>query len=155
MENISPEFTLTDALLLYSIGYCQRHNYKTTLGEILLTTDAINREQPMVRDLEEGLSRLIIGKYIEIQNETFVATKSGIRLFNDVTKERNSKLTALQAIKKLTERLKASHLRSTIKQLTITDTQYSEAIQESHRLFDEAIKKADEIRNARQDKKSS
>ncbi len=155
MENINPEFTFIDALLLYSIGYCQRHNYKATLGEILLTTDAINREQPMPRELEEGFSRLIVGKYIQIQNETFVATKSGISLFNDVTRERNPKLSALQQIRKLIDKLNASHLRSVAKQLTITDVQYSEAIQESHRLFDEALKKADEIRTARQAKKSS
>ena len=155
IETISPEFTFTDALLLFSIGYCQRHNYKATLGHILLETDAINREQPMARELENGLSRLIVGKYIEIQNETFVATKAGVRLFNDVTKPRIPKLTALQEIRNLTARLNSWHLRTVTKQLTITDTQYAEAIQESHKLFDEAMKKADEILKARKVKESS
>lgn len=153
--NINPEFTYTDALLLYSIGYCQRHNYKATLGHILLETDAINREQPTARTLEDGLSRLIVGKYVEIQNETFIATKAGVRLFNDVTKPRIPKLTALQEIGNLTARLNSLHLRTVIKQLTITDTQYAEAIQESHKLFDEAMKKADEILKARKVKESS
>ena len=148
-KTIDPEFTFTDALLLYSIGYCQHHNYKTTLGEILLTTDAINREYPMSRELENGLSRLIVGKYIEIQNETFVATKAGFRLFNEVTKPRTPKSTALQQIKNLTARLNASHLRAVTKQLTITDAQYAEARQESHRLFNEAMREADEILKTR------
>jgi len=155
MENIKSEFTFTDALLLYSIGYCQRHNYKATLGHILLETDAINRDQPMVRELEDGLSRLIVDKYIEIQNETFVATKAGIRLLNDVTKPRIPKLTALQEIRNLTVRLNALHLRSVTKQLTITDIQYSEAIQESHRLFNEAMREADEILKAHRAKETS
>jgi hypothetical protein len=109
----------------------------------------------MARDLEEGLSRLIVGKYVEIQNETFVATKAGVRLFNDVAQQRIPKLTALQKIRKLTVRLNASRLRLVTKQLTITDAQYSEAIQESHRLFDEVRKKADEILKARKAKDAS
>ena len=142
MENISPEFTFTDALLLYSIAYCHRFGYKTTLGRILLTTDMFNRSEPTALELEDGLSRLIVGGYVEIQGQTYIATKSGINLFNDVTEEQNPKLNSSQQIKNLVDRLNASHLRSITKQLIITDAQYSEAIQEANTLFKEISKKA-------------
>ena len=156
MENISPEFNSTDALLLYSIAYCQRHNYKATLGQILLTTDAINRSFPTARQLEDGLSRLKVSRYIEIQNEIFnvTVTKMGVRLFDDITTPQNPKLNVFEQIRNLTNELQASHVKTVSKQLTITDAQVSEARQEAHALFSEISKEADEILSARKAKES-
>jgi hypothetical protein len=149
MRDISPEFNWTDALLLYSIAYCQRHNYQATLGRILLTTDAINRTFPIARELEDGLSRLIVGGYIEIQGDLFAVTESGVRLFNDVTHPQNQKLNVFEEIEILEERLSSSPIRSVSKQLTITNTKHVEAIQEAYEIFKEVSKKADEITRAR------
>jgi hypothetical protein len=155
MNDINPKFNSTDALLLYSIAYCQRHNESTTLGGILLTTDAINREYPMAKELEEGFSRLIVGGFVAFQEEKFAATKSGAQLFNDVTKSQNPKLNVFEQIRLLTDRLNKSSIKRVEKQLTITNDDVSKAIQEAHVLFAEASKKADEITNARKAKQSS
>jgi hypothetical protein len=152
---ISPKFNSTDALLLYSVAYCQRHNEIGTLGRILLTTDAINRSFPMANELEDGFSRLIVGEFVEFQGEQFAATKSGVQLFNDVTKLQNPKLNVFEQIRLLTDRLNKSSLRHVEKQLNITNDDVSKAVQEAHILFAEVSKKADEIIKARKAKESS
>jgi hypothetical protein len=155
METISPEFDTIDALLLYSIAYCQRHNYRATLGHILLECDAIYRVYPTARQFEDGFNRLIAGRYVEVRDEVFIATKIGVRFFNEITKPRNPKLTVVEEIRNLTARLNASRVRTVLKQLTITDAQVSEATQEAHEIFIEIRKEADEILRARRAKESS
>jgi hypothetical protein len=152
LNEINPKFTLRDALLLYSVAYCQRHNENATLGRILLTTDAINRECPMANMLEEGFSRLIVGGYIDYQGEIFTVTKSGLHLFNDVTKPRNPKMKALDQIRLLADTLNKSPIKHAEKKLTITSDDYSKAMQEMRVIFAEISKKADEIANARRAK---
>ena len=78
MNDTNPKFSSTDAILLSSIAYRQRHNEVTTLGGILLGTEAINREYPMARELEDGFSRLIVGGFVEFQEAKFATTESGI-----------------------------------------------------------------------------
>jgi hypothetical protein len=141
-ENISPEFNSTDALLLYSISYCQRHDQKVTLAKVLVTTDAINRSFPMVHELEDGFSRLIVNRYIDYQEELFTATKMGLRLFNETTQPQSPKLTVFQQIENLTAKLNISRVDSVSKQLSLTDKQVSEAIQEAQAIFREIDEKA-------------
>ena len=155
INEISPKFNSRDALLLYSVAYCQQHNESATLGRILLTTDAINRECPLANMLEEGFSRLIVGGYIDYQGEKFTVTKSGLRLLNDVTKPRNPKMKVLDEIRLLTDSLNKSPIKHVEKKLTITSDDYSKATQEMYVIFTEASKKADEIIKARKAKESS
>ena len=154
MNEISPKFNSTDALLLYSVAYRQRHNEIRTLGGILLSFDAINRSSPMINELEDGFSRLTAGGFVEIQGEQFAATESGVQLFNDVTKPQNPKLRLSDEIQLLTNRLNESSLKHVEKQLTITSDDFSKAIQEAAVLFAEVSKKADEIRKARKAKEA-
>jgi hypothetical protein len=155
MNEISPKFNATDALLLYSVAYRQHHGEIRTLGGILLTTDAINRSFPMANELEDGFSRLIIGGFIELQGEQFTATKNGVQLFNDVTNPQTPKLNVFEQIRLLTDRLNKSSLQLVEKQLTITNDDVSKAVQEADVLFAVVSKKADEIIKARKTKESS
>ena len=95
---------------------------------------------------------MIIGGYIDFQGEKFTVTKSGIRLFNDVTKPRIPKTNVLDEIRLLTDRLNKSPIKHVEKKLTITSDDYSKATQEMHVIFTEISKKADEIRNTRKAK---
>ena len=155
MKDISPEFNWTDALLLYSIAYCQRHKYHATLGRILLITDAINRTFPKAEDLEDGLSRLIVGGYIEFQQDLYSATESGVGLFNDVTRPHDPKLNILREIERLEEKLGSSPIENVSRQVVISDTRHAQAIQEAYKIFEEESKKADEIVRARKERKQS
>jgi hypothetical protein len=141
MNEINPKFNSTDALLLYSVSYRQRHDEIRTLGGILLTTDAINRSFPMANELEDGFSRLIVGGFIELQGEQFTATKSGVQLFNDVSNPQTPKLNVFTQITLLMDRLNKSSLQHVEKQLTITSDEVSKAVQEAHVLFVETSKK--------------
>lgn len=149
MEPISAEFNFTDALLLYSTAYCQRHKYRATLGHILLTTDAFNRSMPMAFELDDCLSRLMTGGYIKQQEEIFLVTKRGMDLFDDVTETQTPKLTSIQQIKNLVISLNRSRAKNVSKSITITDAQYSAAIKEAHEIFEEVKREADQIAKAR------
>jgi len=153
MNEINPQFNPTDALLLFSVAYRQRHDDIRTLGGILLTTDSINRSFPTANELEDGFSRLIVGGFIELQGEQFVATKSGVQLFNGVTKPQIPKLNVFEQIKVLADRLNKSSLQYVEKQLTVTSNDVSKAIQEAHSLFAEVSKKTDELITVRKTKK--
>jgi len=143
METISTEFNYTDALLLYSTAYCQKHKYRATLGQILLTTDAVNRSMPMAFELEKGFSRLMAGGYVESQEDAFLATKRGMNLFDEVTKPRSPKIIAVQQIKNLVVRLNRSRAKTVTRHVTITDAQYSAAVKEAHDIFEEVRERMD------------
>ncbi len=98
---------------------------------------------------------MIIGGYIDYQGEKFTVTKSGLRLFDDVTKPRNPKMKVLDEIRLLADRLNKSPIKHVEKKLIITSDDYSKATQEMHVIFTEISKKADEIMKARKAKESS
>ena len=141
MSDTSPVFTTTDALLLYSIVYCRRHRYRPTLGQIFLLTDAFDRSYPTALELEDGLSRLIVGGYVERLDEEFAPTEVGIRAVKLVEKQRKPKLRFFEQIRSLADSLSISCYgraseQPVPKQLTVTDAQVTTAVVEAHALFD-------------------
>lgn len=143
METISTEFTYTDALLLYSTAYCQKHKYRATLGQILLTTDAVNRSMPMAFELEKGFNKLIAGGYLESQEDVFVVSKRGMKLFDEITRPQTLKITVVQKIKNLVVRLNRSRAKTVARHITVTDAQYSAAVKEAHEIFEEVRERMD------------
>jgi hypothetical protein len=114
-----------------------------------LEVDAINRSSPTVDELEDGLSRLIVGEYIERQNELFTATGMSFNLWNDITKPGIVKRNIFEQLDILTDRLNRSPLEKVSQQLTITPGELRDANREAREIFEEADREAKNILAAR------
>ena len=139
MENTDHGFNFEDALLLFAIGYCQRHGENATLGRVFLAIDAINRSSPMRDELEDGLNQLLVGGYIEVYKDKFVATELGVRLFDEAS-DRKTHADVFEELHDLAGRLgwRVSTGNSP-ERIVITDAQVTAATQEMHAIYEEIV----------------